>query len=92
MKFYREANQVYGLNDQQQKVAYANLKVINEKIIDVRSVFVDESLRGQGTASLIMHEVYNHAKENKLLIIPTCPYAVVWFKRNPDKKDVLYQE
>ena len=47
------------------------------------------ALRGKGTAGRLMDGIAALARVQNYKIVPTCPYAVAWFKRHPDAKDVL---
>lgn len=47
------------------------------------------ALRGAGAAGRLMEAVADHARAENLKLIPTCSYAVAWFRRHPDKGDVL---
>lgn len=44
-------------------------------IITVFSIFVDESLRGQGIAKELMEEIIKKRKEERKEILPICSYA-----------------
>jgi predicted GNAT family acetyltransferase len=48
-----------------------------------------EALRGKGAAGRLMEAVVGYARATHLKLKPTCPYAVVWFKRHPQATDVL---
>ena len=45
-------------------------------------------LRGKGTAGRLMDGIVALARERGFRIVPTCPYAIAWFKRHPDAADV----
>jgi hypothetical protein len=47
------------------------------------------ALRGKGTAGRLMEGIAALARANGYKIVPTCPYAIAWFQRHPDAKDVL---
>jgi predicted GNAT family acetyltransferase len=47
------------------------------------------ALRGKGTAARLMDGIAALARAHGYKIIPTCPYAVAWFQRHADAKDVL---
>ena len=47
------------------------------------------ALRGKGTAGRLMEGIAALARAQGYKIVPTCPYAIAWFKRHPDAKDVL---
>jgi predicted GNAT family acetyltransferase len=46
-------------------------------------------LRGNGAAGRLMAGVVDYARANNVKIVPICPYAVAWFRRNPTAADVL---
>jgi predicted GNAT family acetyltransferase len=47
------------------------------------------ALRGKGAAARLMEGIAALARAHGYKIVPTCPYAVAWFKRHPDAGDVL---
>lgn len=46
-------------------------------------------LRGRGTAGRLMQGVAETARAEGLRLLPTCSYAVAWFRRHRDWNDVL---
>ncbi len=46
-------------------------------------------LRGKGTAARLMDGIAALARAQGYKIVPTCHYAIAWFKRHPEAKDVL---
>ena len=49
----------------------------------ITHVFVPEELRGKGVAAQVMKGVVDDAKARGLTIVPICPYAASYLKRNP---------
>ncbi len=47
------------------------------------------ALRGSGAAGKFMQSLANHARAEKMRLTPVCGYAVAWFRRHPDYRDVL---
>ena len=92
MEFIHEQNSIFVEDEDGDIIVLATFPFKKENVIDVKSTFVTPALRGHGVASKLMHEVYNHAKDHNYKVVNTCPYAVVWFKKNKDKHDVLYIE
>jgi predicted GNAT family acetyltransferase len=45
-------------------------------------------LRGKGTAGRLMQGIADLARTKGFKIAPTCPYAVAWFRRHPERSDV----
>ena len=46
---------------------------------------VAEKLKGQGIASALLSRMVAYARENKLQVVPLCPYVLAQFKRHPDE-------
>jgi len=50
---------------------------------------VDESLRGKGVGEELVEEAVKYARENNLLIKPTCPFVKSVLEKSEDYEDVL---
>lgn len=50
---------------------------------------VDESLQGQGIGEQLVEEAVKWARENNLLIKPTCPFVKKILESSEDYEDVL---
>lgn len=89
MNFIYEDHKIYVLNEDHKVIVNATFPFIKEGVVVVDHTYVDPSLRGQGVASNLMHEVYKHAKAKGYKVVATCPYAVVWFKKHQDLNDII---
>ena len=89
MNFIKESNRIYAENDEGSVVAEVTFPLVSEGIVSIDHTFVDNSLRGQGVASDLMEEVYALLKENDLKADLVCSYAIAWYKRYPEKKDIV---
>ena len=58
-------------------------------VVTVPHVEAAPALRGKGTAGRLMEGIAALARAQGFKIVPTCPYAVAWFRRHPEAKDVL---
>jgi hypothetical protein len=47
------------------------------------------ALRGKGTAGRLMAGIAAIARAHHYKVHPTCPYAVAWFRRNPEQSDLV---
>ncbi len=92
MNFIYEDHKIYVKNEEGKVIINATFPYIEEGVVVVDHTFVDPILRGQGIASLLMHEVYKHAKNKGYKVVATCPYAVVWFKKHKDLNDIIDEE
>ncbi len=73
-------------------IVEATFPLIKAGVGNVDHTYVDPSLRGQGIANTLMHHVYDHAKTQGIKLVATCPYAIVWFKKHPDKNDIIDED
>ena len=67
---------------------WADYRIQDGKYV-LRHVEADPALRGTGAAGRLMQMIVDHARRHQLVLVPRCPYAVAWFRRHPDAKDVL---
>lgn len=70
-------------------LAWADYQVLEGRYLIVH-VEAEPPLRGSGTAGRLMRQIVEYARANRILIVPRCSYARVWFDRNPQAKDVLF--
>jgi hypothetical protein len=74
--------------DGELRVVFADYAVQGENRA-ILHVEADPALRGSGAAGKFMQSLADHARSEELKLTPRCSYAVAWFKRHPDYKDVL---
>jgi len=84
-------NRFYIGESEEQDVARITYYYEQEKVIVINHTFVSPELRGKSIAGKLLSEVVDFAKENDLLIIPKCSYAVAKMTRNDEYKDILYK-
>ncbi len=89
MNFIYEDHRIYVLNEENKVIVNATFPWIKEGVVVVDHTYVDPSLRGQGVASNLMHEVCGFAKKKGYKMVATCPYAVVWFKKHLEFNDLI---
>jgi len=51
--------------------------------------FVPTSLRGRGVASRLVAHALRYAIEQRLSVIPTCPFVAAFIRRHPEYAAVL---
>jgi uncharacterized protein len=69
-------------------VVFAEYRIRDGKYL-LPHVEADPALRGTGAAGRLMAAIVDHARAQKLTLVPRCSYALAWFKRHPDAADVL---
>ena len=92
MNFIHENHKIYVLDEQEKEIVRATFPYYKEGVVVVDHTYVDPSLRGQGIASQLMHEVSNHAKSLGYKVVATCPYAVVWYKKHKEYDALIDQQ
>ena len=71
---------------EERDVRLAEMEVaVNNGNLTVYHTEVAEELKGKGVASKLLSAMVGYARENKLKVIPLCPYVLAQFKRHPDQ-------
>jgi predicted GNAT family acetyltransferase len=60
-----------------------------EELIIIDHTAALPEFRGEGGGLALVMYAVNYARENKLKIMPLCPYASSVFMKNPEIRDVL---
>lgn len=53
---------------------------------------VSDKLKGQGVAGQLLSTMVNYARQNKLKVIPLCPYVSAQFKRHPEQYQDVWNQ
>lgn len=69
-------------------LAYANYRIAEGRML-IPYVEASLPLRGTGAASRLMTQVAAEARSKGLKVVPLCGYAVSWFRRHPEHRDLL---
>lgn len=70
-------------------VGFITFPLIKDGVVNINQTFTHTSHRGKGIAKELMDALYIHLKENNLKAVLNCSYAVKYFERYEEKKDVL---
>ena len=89
MNFIEESNRIYCKDSQGKVIAEVTFPDIRYHVVNLNHTFVDSSLRGQGIAGKMMEEAAQKIRRDGKKVIPTCPYAVKWFEKNTQYRDLL---
>ena len=73
------------------EVAFVSFPQAGEHTVRIVSTVVDPSLRGQGTAGVLLETLAEELRATKRKAVPVCSYAVKWFKEHPEQQDLLEQ-
>lgn len=80
MMFYEENDAVIG---------YVTFPFVKDKVVDINKTFTHSNHRGKGIAKQLLDALYEYLKEHNLRAKTSCSYAVEYFKKYPEKQDVL---
>ncbi len=89
MDFIFATNRLYAQSPEGKLLAEVTFPARDANRVNVDHVFVDEALRGQGIAGKMMEMVCDHAKGLGIMIVAKCPFAIEWFKKHPERQDVV---
>ncbi len=89
MDFIITDHRLYAESPEGKLLAEVTFPARDAKRVNVDHVFVDESLRGQGIAGKMMEMVCDHVKGLDIMIVAKCPFAIEWFKKHPERQDVV---
>lgn len=88
MDFKYEENRIYLENEKGETIAEVTFPSISENKVNVNHTYVSRVLRGQGIADKLLTALAEDLKKNKKKAVATCSYAVDWFEKHPEYKDV----
>lgn len=88
MDFKHDINRIYLENEKGECIAEVTFPTVSENKVNVNHTYVDRSLRGQGVADKLMTALAKDLKKNNKKAVATCSYAVDWFEKHPEYKDV----
>ncbi len=62
---------------------------VDAHTMDIQHTIVPPEERGHGVADALVVAAVDHAREHRLRVIPSCPFASAWFERHPEQNNVL---
>jgi uncharacterized protein len=74
--------------DQRETVGYLEIQDRGEAAA-IPYVFVDPALRGRDLGARLVRGSLDDLRRKGKKVIPICPFAVQFFRRNPDYADML---
>jgi uncharacterized protein len=61
----------------------------NERVIAFTHTEIDPAFEGQGLGSILARAVLDAAREEKLVVLPYCPFIKGWISKHPDYVDLV---
>ena len=92
LKFGKNKDRFYMGESEDKALAEVTFKPHKGNVIVLDHTYVNRALRGQGMGKILVDRVVAYARENKLKIIPTCPFARDIMEASTEYKDVLLSD
>lgn len=89
MDFKQTESRIFLEGEKGQVLAYVDFPTVEENVVDLTHTVVDDSLRGQGIAGKLMEAFYQRMKRENKKVKLTCSYAIKYFEKNADKRDII---
>ncbi len=61
-------------------------------VLKILETYVPEQHRGRGYARVLVERVLDYARSNGLRVLPVCSYAIGYFMKNREYRDILVEE
>lgn len=61
----------------------------DEDTLVITHVGVHPEFRGRGVAGKIVEAVLEYAREYSMRVVPMCPYAAAYIRKNPQYRDLV---
>jgi hypothetical protein len=90
--FGKNKDRFYMGESEDKALAEVTFKKHKDNIIILDHTYVNRSLRGKGMGKILVDRVVAYARENKLKIIPTCPFAKDIMEMSEAYRDVLVSD
>jgi predicted GNAT family acetyltransferase len=84
LKLNEQGRGAFVIEDAGQRLAEMEISVAGDNLT-VYHTEVSDKLKGQGIGSKLLDRMVGYARDNKLKVIPLCPFVHAQFKRHPDK-------
>lgn len=84
LKLNENGNGAFFIMDGAEQVGEMVIQVSGQNLT-VYHTEVDAKVEGKGLAKMMLSHMENYARENKLQVIPLCPYVYAQFKRHPEE-------
>ncbi|HLR65140.1 MAG TPA: GNAT family N-acetyltransferase [Pseudogracilibacillus sp.] len=91
MEIVKGKNKFYIGEDEAKPIAEITYQEKDANTIIVDHTYVSDELRGQGIAGKLVDKITTFAREEKVKIIPTCPYVASKMEKTEAYHDLIAQ-
>ncbi|MDR0853056.1 MAG: N-acetyltransferase [Clostridiales Family XIII bacterium] len=89
MDFTKQNNWIFAKDGGGEIIAEVTFPKVREGLVAINHTFVDDSLRNKGVAGELMEACYEQLKSDGRKAVLICPYAIKWYRENPEKNDIV---
>lgn len=89
MSFREEKERIAYLDDDGRELAFIEFPLFEKGKAEVTHTIVDDSLRGRGIAGKLTELMAEKFRREGIKAELTCSYAVRWFHKHPEYRDLL---
>ncbi|MCI7301099.1 MAG: GNAT family N-acetyltransferase [Clostridiales Family XIII bacterium] len=89
MELQKEKNRIFAVDNSGKLVAEITFPDAGNGLVDIDHTFVDDSLRGQGAAGQLVEAAAKQIASDGKKARITCSYAVKWFEKHEEYRDIL---
>lgn len=89
MEIKHEKNRVYAGEESGGVLGEVTFPDCADGVVVIDRTFVAPELRGRSLASDLMRAAYDEIKSQGKKACLECPYAVKWFGRHPEARDIM---
>ncbi|MGL5514250.1 MAG: GNAT family N-acetyltransferase [Sporomusa sp.] len=82
--FITERYRIYATDSNGKIIAEITYPPISDDTVDINHTFVDDCLRGQGIAGLLVAKAIKEIQAKGLSFVASCPYASRWLSGHPE--------
>ena len=88
MRFERETGRIFARDESGKLLAEVTFPD-RDGVAEIDHTFVDPSLEGRGVAGQLLQAAADALRAEGRKVRPTCSYAVRWFEKHPEQRDLL---
>jgi predicted GNAT family acetyltransferase len=89
MTFLKEKGRIYAKDSSGLCIAEVVFREDSDGVANISHTFVSGEFAAQGVAGQLMELAYNEIKASGKKARLTCSYATSWYKKHPEKQDIL---
>lgn len=75
--------------EQEKRAGMMSYSIAGPKLIIIDHTEVETGYQGKDVGKQMLYKIVEMARENKIRVIPLCPYAAAMFKKIEEIRDVL---